>query len=279
MASSDDPVGLFDGAGSGPRPAARLGRPRRETGEEGKELLRRYARRRSVAIRNRLVEMHRDIVEAIARSLALRLPPTVDLQDLIHAGMWGLMQAIDKYDATRSDQFIPFMRIRVRGAMLDELRNMDFLPRLQRRRIRAREAAMARLRAELARDPSEAELAQELGISLDQLRRSYSHERTVKSPGRMTRGEVDREESPIDSMDRLPDDDSVSPLESISRQDLLAKIQSSLEPVEWRVLQMHYFEGMSGKEVARRLRLSASRICQIHGHVLDRLKQRLQPAS
>src|SRR5262245_23487811 len=102
------------------------------------ELLRRYRRRRSVLLRDQLVEQQRRTVAAMARRLASRLPPCVDEQDLVHAGIWGLMQAIDKFEPQRCEQFATFMRIRVRGAMLDELRNMDFLPRLYRRRLRER---------------------------------------------------------------------------------------------------------------------------------------------
>lgn len=297
MPSSDDPAGLLDG--QGPRPGARASQRQHRRAEAGAEaealtargrggasvaeapaqqLLRRYARRRNVALRNQIVELHRDIVESMARSMALRLPPCVDSQDLVHAGMWGLMQAIDKYDADRCDQFVAFMRIRVRGAMLDELRHMDYLPRLYRRRIREREQAMARLRAELRRDPSEAELAEELGVSVAQLQRGYGDRAMMHSAGQIELPAGGGDDGTFDSMDRIADDDSESPLESISRQDMLAMIKQSLEPVEWRVLQLHYLEGMSGKEVARRMRLSASRICQIHGRVLDRLKQRLQPA-
>src|SRR5262245_16890945 len=84
------------------------------------ELLRRYRRRRTVALRDRLVEHHRSAVEAMARRLCGRLPPCVDAQDLVHAGIWGLMQAIDKFQPARSEVFATFARIRVRGAMLDE---------------------------------------------------------------------------------------------------------------------------------------------------------------
>jgi RNA polymerase sigma factor (sigma-70 family) len=78
-----------------------------------------------------------------------------------------------------------------------------------------------------------------------------------------------------DHTEQLVDDAIESPIEAINRQDLLEQIRRQLEPMEWKVLQLHYLEGLTGKQVARRLRLSASRICQIHGQVLDRLKQRL----
>jgi RNA polymerase sigma factor for flagellar operon FliA len=251
-------------------PAPRTGAPRAKPATE--DLLRRYRRRRSVLLRDLIVERHRVIVETMARRLALRLPPSVDAQDLVHAGIWGLMQAIDKFEPRRCSQFTPFMRIRVRGAMLDELRALDWLPRLWRRRLRDREQALARLRGGLLREPDEHELAQELGVSVARLHRAYRAGVGVHGL-RAVHGDGDDDDG--DAMDHLADDALESPIESIHRQELLALVRQSLQPVEWRVLQLHYFEGMSGREVARRLRLSASRICQIHCRVLDRLKNRL----
>jgi RNA polymerase sigma factor for flagellar operon FliA len=235
------------------------------------KLLLRYRRRRDTRLRDQLVEAVRPTVEVMARRMSSRLPPCVDIHDLVHAGVWGLMQAIDKFDPERCEQFATFARIRVRGAMLDELRNMDFLPRLYRRRQRDREQALLRLRSELLREPSDAELAHELGVTLVTLQRSYVRRGEQQMMGR----ETDDENGSWDAMDLLADEDVESPIESISQKELVANIQASLAPIEWKVLQLHYLEGMSGKAVARRLRLSASRICQIHGRVLERLKQRL----
>lgn len=233
-------------------------------------LLRRYARARSVALRNQIIDRHRGIVESMARGLASRLPRSVDAQDLVHAGMWGLMQAIANWRPERGEQFGPFMRLRVRGAMLDELRNMDFLPKLYRRRVKEREQALARLRADLGREPSAVELATELGVSMAALQRDYgAAPRQFGSAG---------DESGAPVMEHLAVEGD-NPIEAIHRQEMLDKIKRSLQPVEWKVLQLHYLEGMTGRQVARRLRLSASRICQIHGRVLDQLKLRLAPAA
>jgi RNA polymerase sigma factor for flagellar operon FliA len=241
----------------------------------GETLLARYRRRPSVKLRDLLVERYRGYVEGIARQLVTRLPRRVDVQDLVHAGVWGLLQAIEKFRHERGVPFLPFMRARARGAMLDELRNMDYLPRLYRIRARERDAAFARLRSRLSRDPSDSELAQELGISEVRLRRSWGTAPDVivgpsEPVNRLDDAGIDQ-----DPLDSLPDDGLESPIEALNRRDLLAKIQSSLQPIEWKVLRMHYLEGMSGKEVARKLRLSASRICQIHVRVLSRLKSRL----
>jgi RNA polymerase sigma factor for flagellar operon FliA len=230
------------------------------------ELLRRYRRNGSRALLARVVERHRAIVEAMASSLALRLPPSVDARDLVHAGLWGLMQAIANYEPARCDQFQAFMRIRVRGAMLDELRHMDFLPRLFRRRVRERNEVRSRLRMELEREPTDSELASALGITEAALLR-----RCEPNVLRAVPAGDDGE----DRCEQLADDAIESPIEAITRRELIEHIRSSLDPTEWKVLQLHYLEGLNGKQVARKLRLSASRICQIHCRVLDRLRERL----
>lgn len=247
-------------------------------------LLGRYRRKPGSKIRNILVERHRPQVEAIARTLAMRLPRCVDVQDLVHAGLWGVMQAVENFRPERGSQFLPYMKQRVRGAMLDELRNMDYLPRLYRQRLKAREQARIALRGVLRRDPSDAELATELGISETRLRQSYADLPAMHNQGRS--GDIarqgysalgrDGEHNGLDSnsIENLPDHAYENPIEALNRQELLAKIESSLQPIEWTVLRMHYLEGMSGKEVAGKLGLSAARICQIHLRVLSRLKTR-----
>lgn len=242
-----------------------------------------FARAQSgdTSARDELLKLHVGIVHFIARRLARSLSDEADLDELVSAGHFGLMAAVDGFDESRGLAFTTFAATRVRGAMLDELRTMDFLPRLYRRRLRDRERALAQLRRDLGRDPSDAELATALGVSQAVLQRSYQPKGELQLGGGGGNGEAngDNDGDDRDAMDRLADDDLESPIEAIHRRELLAKIQMSLQPVEWKVLQLHYLEGMSGKEVARRLRLSAARICQIHGRVLDRLKHRLRAAA
>lgn len=249
---------------------ARTGEPRNRVPMSAttEQLLERYRLRRSRAILDEVVERQRAVVESMAVTLANKLPRSVDVQDLAHAGMWGLMQAISSFEPERCNSFEAFMRQRVRGAMLDELRHMDFLPRLFRRQVRERDAARARLRMELEREPTNTELAEELGITEDAL---------LKCPeSKVMRSVHWREtESEDEHFEHLPDDAVESPIEAITRQELLDLVRKHLEPIEWKVLKLHYLDGLTGRQVARRLRLSASRICQIHVAVLDRLKQEL----
>jgi RNA polymerase sigma factor for flagellar operon FliA len=246
----------------------------------GSSLLLRYRRTRKVSVRNQIVERYRDDVESVAQELHTRLPRSVDLQDLVHAGIWGLIQAIDNFEPERGTHFLPFMRLRVRGAMIDELRHLDYLPRLFRMRLKALEDAQLRLRGTLDRDPSDQELASELGVSESVMRRRYAsviplHQSWLQAPH-----ESESEDGTHSSaIDALEDDGIEAPIEIVHRRELLELISQTLEPIEWSVLRLHYLEGMSGKDVARKLRLSASRICQIHGRVLSRLKARLSACS
>jgi RNA polymerase sigma factor for flagellar operon FliA len=242
----------------------------------GEGLLPRFLRTRSVKVRNQLVERYRGLVESMARTMATRLPPAVDVHDLIHAGVWGLMQAIESFDPRRGSQFVPFMRVRVRGAMLDELRNLDFLPRIYRRRSRDLAAAQQELRERLGREASDAELADALGISENRLRRQYY---LLAAPPAGNGAASGGNGAPLverDDLEALADGGAQGPLEAVDRRELIEAIAASLQPIEWKVLRLHYLEGMSGRAVARKLRLSASRICQIHGRVLSRLKSRLR---
>ena len=261
-------------SGPGPDvgPAPAVGPAERQSARvaTSEDLLVRYRRKPSARLRDQVLERHRCDVESMARTLAARLPRSVDVDDLVHAGIWGLMQAIDKFRADRGVPFRPFMRPRVRGAMLDELRTMDFLPRLWRRRARALDRATLELRASLGREPSDQELASRLGTSEIWLRRARTRmqDGPTDGPRGAARGSGD------DPLDGLADEHFENPIDALDRRDLLEQIESSLQPVEWTVLRMHYLEGRSGKEVAAELQLSAARICQIHGKVLSRLKQR-----
>ncbi len=246
------------------RDAARQRAGQRQT----ESLWRHFRRTRSAKTRNQLIERYRPLVEAMASSMAARLPRSVDVQDLTHAGVWGLMRAIENFEPERGNNFTPFMRMRVRGAMLDELRSLDYVPRLVRHRRRALDAARFRLRGELDRAPTDAELADELGVTETALRTRFS----LSPPGGARMDDAD-----LDRLEGLVDEGTESPGDALQRRDLLAKIKASLQPIEWQVLELHYIRGLSGKEIARRLHLSASRICQIHGRVLSRLKARLEP--
>lgn len=260
----------------------------------GESLLQRYREAKQAstrrALRTRLIERYRGLVEGMARGLVGRLPRSVDAQDLVNAGLWGLLQAIDNWRPERGAHFVPFMRLRVRGAMIDELRSLDYLPRMFRRHYRQVDQAREELRRRLDRDPSDAEIADEVGISETRMRIDYAAARPLTNGQAPVSGQEDdlREDSESagfgDVFDRVPSaarfgDTEESPLDALTRRDLVEQIRAKLQPIEWEVLKLHYLEGKSGKDVARELRLSASRICQIHVRVLARLKAQFRGRS
>jgi RNA polymerase sigma factor for flagellar operon FliA len=236
-------------------------------------LLAKYRRTKDVRLRNMLVERFRPEVEDVARKLHHRLPRHVDPQDLEHAGIQGLIHAIERFDHRRGRNFVAFMLLRVRGSMIDELRAGDWLPRPQRVRMVRRNAAIQRLRGELGREPNDDEVAIDMSMTTQAYQVTFGASRSG-NPG-AGRGSDDGD----DGFDHMCDPDQESPLEDLYRQETVARVLALLSPVEMRMVKLHYFDGLKLNEVARKLKLSPARICQIHGQVLARLKSRLNSES
>lgn len=226
-------------------------------------LARRYARRPDRAVLERIVRACRDTVAARAARLAARLPAHVDAADLCDAGMWGLLQAVATYAPARGERFAAWAELRVRGAMLDELRRADFVPRGLRRRLRARAAAVSRLRLLLQREPTASELAAELGASEAELAR-------LCAPRRLP---IDVAGDGDGATAVALADGSLPPVEAaLLRREAVERIRAVLAPQQWRVLELCFLEGLTGREAARQLRLTPSRISQIRADALLRLR-------
>lgn len=227
-------------------------------------LARRYARQPDRAVLERIVRACRDTVAARAARLAARLPAHVDAADLCDAGMWGLLQAVATYAPARGERFAPWAELRVRGAMLDELRRADFVPRRLRRRLRARADALSRLRLLLQREPTGGELAAELGVSEDELAR-------LRAPRRLPidfAGDGDDGAAAV----ALADASLPSVEAGLLRREAVERIRAALAPQQWRVLELCFLEGLTGREAARQLRLTPSRVSRIRSDALLRLR-------
>jgi RNA polymerase sigma factor for flagellar operon FliA len=215
-------------------------------------------------------------VRYIARRIHERLPRHVPFEDLVHAGVVGLIDALHKFDRAKHVQFGSYAKFRIRGAILDSLREMDWSPRDLRRKARRLEEANNTLRSQLGRNPSETELAAELGIDLHGLQ--------------MLLGEIDglevgslRVQSPRDGKEEdlceyLPDDPEETPLLLCLRsemKDLLARAIEELPEKERQVLSLYYYEELTMKEVGAVLGVGESRVSQIHSMAVVRLRARL----
>ncbi|WP_425566212.1 RNA polymerase sigma factor WhiG [Sporichthya brevicatena] len=241
-------------------------------------LWRRYREARDEATRERLILHYSPLVKHVAGRVAVGLPPNVDMGDCASYGMFGLIDAIEKYDPDRGVRFEPYAMSRIRGAILDELRALDWIPRSVRAKARSVERGYQALEARLHRSPTEAELAAELGISVEDLQQTFSQISVVNvlaldellaatdEPGEMNFG---------DTLADLTADDPVAVFEDQETRALLLNAIAELTERERRVIHLYYVEGMTLAEVGEHVGVSESRVCQIHSKAMLALRTKL----
>jgi len=223
--------------------------------------------------RNDLVEHYQALVRTLASALERRLPPTVDRGDLETAANVGLMSAIEAFDPSRGVPFELYAEHRLRGALLDELRSQDWMPRPWRTRFEARRRAIERLRADLGREPWDDEVATLLGVSVQVYQQDYG--------AALIDGPITPSFSEDDSTHRGPTLDGVpdlvreAPEENLTRVELLRLVAQKLSVQEYRLVYLKYWEEMPLREIGIVLGLSESRVCKIHLALLGRLRDKL----
>lgn len=229
-----------------------------------------YKRSTDRSLRNELVKHYLPIVRFNAERIHAKLPSEVDVDDLVSAGVFGLLDAIDSFDLDRGVKFETFCSPRVRGAILDELRSLDWVPRLVRNRAQRIEHATKSLQNELGRSPNDEELASRIGVDRVEykriLRDSFAAGMLPLSRKLAETGGDGHEG------DFLRDPNSVDPADEIQRRDLRDSIAQYLDKTEQLVLVLYYYEGMTMKEIGLSLDLSESRVSQMHSAILERLR-------
>ncbi|MGQ0551605.1 MAG: FliA/WhiG family RNA polymerase sigma factor [Planctomycetota bacterium] len=273
------PQGRQNRAGS-PAPAAKdRPAPAREgVGEIGgpnEADWRRYARTRDPETRNRLMELYLPVVSFIAERLLLTLPRSIDVEDLKSAGTFGLMDAIDGFDIDRGIKFKTYCSNRIRGAILDELRSQDWVPRLVRLKASQIGRAQAALEARHGRAPTHAEMAEELGISLSDY--SLLHEEAQAHSVRSLSEAWDdgTGEQSVEKIDFLRDERVGDPADLLNQDDVMRAIIRSLSRKEKEIILMYYRDGLTMKQIGTVMQLTESRVCQIHSNVMKKLKSHL----
>jgi RNA polymerase sigma factor for flagellar operon FliA len=233
------------------------------------------------AAREWLILHYAPLVSAVAGRVGLRLPSTVEHADLVSCGMFGLIDAIEKYEPGRSVRFESYASSRIRGAIIDELRAMDWVPRSVRTKARAIDRAYGELEATLHRTPTEGEIADTLDVSTDELRATFSQLSTVNlvALDEMLGG-ADRPGG-VSLGDTLGDDRVEDPAGSVESQEttfLLARAIEQLSERERLVVVLYYYEGMTLAQIGRALGVTESRISQMHTAAMLRLRTRLVDA-
>ena len=229
--------------------------------------------------RRELVNIYARIVKYVAGRMAIGLPHYVEFNDLISAGLLGLIQAIDKFDHTRGIKFETFAIPRIRGSILDELRSQDWFPRSLRRKAKQLEEAYSRLETRLGRPATDAEVARELGIPVEEFDGMIGEVSiaTIMSLDADTSG--DESEGSSSLGDYLADPASEDVEQLLARQemkDLIGSRMSELPEKEQLVLVLYYYEELTLKEIGEILDVTESRVCQIHTKAILRLKSKIQ---
>ena len=254
--------------------AAKLDKPYEEMDQT--ELWTLYQANPSDELRNFLIVKYRPIVRYNAERVHTRLPDEVDVDDLISVGVFGLMDAIDGFDLERGVKFETYCAQRIRGAILDELRSMDWVPRIVRSRTSKVERAKASLEAELGRPATQDEISSKLGVDAEEVKKILKDGRAV-SMSSLSRERYQSDGSrDVLEIDVLEDTTQVNPLGEIQRRDLKNLLTKGLSRAERLIVILYYYEEMPMKEIGATLDLSESRVSQMHSSILARLKAQMQ---
>jgi RNA polymerase sigma factor for flagellar operon FliA len=225
---------------------------------------------------NRMLKQYSPLVRRLAHQMIATLPASVELEELIQVGMIGLNEALGRYDGARGVQFETFATQRIRGAMLDALRCADWMSRGDRREQRRIEAAVHRLEHRLGRAPLESEIAAEVGIGLAQYQ---SLLRRVRGTQLVHLEDIGGDEADEGWLDRHLVDEDSSPQALLHGHRMWRALVEAIENLPEReqyVMSMYYEHDMNLKEIAAVLGVTESRVCQLHGQSISRLRAKLR---
>ncbi len=235
------------------------------------ELWSAYLAERTRTLRDRLVVHHTLLVRAVAHRLATGLPSYIEQADLVQCGIFGLIDAVERYDPEQCPRFESYAAKRIRGAILDELRAQDWVPRTVRGRVRDLERAQERLEGRLLRAATRRELADEMGLPVRDLR-GLTHQVQVISVEAL-----DEKNGAVSEL--LADDRAPDPMAVVQARETLRQLSVAVGQLEERdrtVIRLYYLENRTLAEIGRMLGVTESRVCQLHSRLVGRLRGRLE---
>lgn len=225
------------------------------------------------ALRNRLVERYMPLVRYNGEKIWQRLPDGVELDDLISAGIFGLMDAIDAFDLDRGVKFETYCVPRIRGAMLDELRTMDWVPRLVRSKASKLNEAKKQLETRLGRAPTTNELAAHMEIPVAELEKMQTEANAVGLVSLNKKWYETDSYKDVREIDVLEDKKGEDPTRRVQRTDLMRMVTKGLNRNERLIIILYYYEELTMKEIGATLDLSESRVSQMHSAIVNRLQE------
>ncbi len=227
--------------------------------------------------KDKLIVHYSPLVKYVASRVAVGLPQNIDQADLVSYGMFGLMDALDKFDTSRNIKFETYAIARIKGAIIDELRSIDWVPRSVRAKARSVEKAYSTLEAKLLRNPTDVEIAQEMGVSFKDLQHIFTQ---ISFVGVVALDELISSGDRVEGMtlgDTIADKHAgpVAAFEVEESKQLLANAINKLGDREKMVLTLYYYEGLTLAEIGNVLGVTESRVCQIHTKAVMQLKSKL----
>ncbi len=234
-----------------------------------------YVEARGQEQRDTLIEYYMPLVYQTAERMANKLPSFIDINDLIGAGTLGLIDAINKFEPERGIKFSTYCCTRVSGSILDELRRLDWAPRLVRSRANQLDRCREDLEALLGRRPTDEELAEAMELDREQYE-ALLRETQVKSMVSLDRKWDEDDDHEMGQIEMLADRGALDPLSELERAEIKEVAIRGLSDKEKHVLVMYYFDNLTLQEIGRILGLSESRVCQIHSQTLDFLREKFE---
>jgi RNA polymerase sigma factor FliA len=226
-------------------------------------------------LRNRLMERYLPLVRYNAERVWAKLPEGVDLNDLMSAGVFGLMDAIEAFDMDRGVKFETYCVPRIRGAMLDELRTMDWVPRLVRSKASKMEAARKAVEARVGRPPTELEIAAQMGLPINEFERLKSEASAISLVSLDKKWYETDSYKDVREVDVVQDGKGEDPTGGIQKLDVMKLVTRGLNRNERLIIILYYYEELTMKEIGNTLGLSESRVSQMHSSIVARLKEQL----
>lgn len=230
-------------------------------------------------LRDQLIMDYAPLIRFVAQRIAARLPSNIDIDDLISAGVIGLMDAIEKYDPSRDNKFKTYAEFRIRGAILDELRSQDWVPRSVRDKAKKIEKTYAELEQKFGRPVTDAEISDALGVRLDEYYEVMAKVKavTLLSIDELTGPHHQDKKSLLECLENVGSKNPFTQLKSKGVRELLVKNIEELPEKQKLVLSLYYYEDLNLKEIGKILEVTESRVSQLHTQAVEKLRSRLKP--